>query len=52
VLFCEQVFSKLGSEEVHDPKLTPEDPDWQLLYKYISCQLTGDEPPPLGQIGM
>jgi len=43
---------KIERKESHDEKINREDPDWFLIYRYLTALLTADELPDLGQIGV
>jgi len=43
---------KLGKNERHDDKINREDPNWTLIYSYLTALLKADELPELGQIGL
>lgn len=44
------VMQKIGTYECHDEKINREDPDWFLIYNYLTALLKADELPQLGQI--
>jgi len=43
---------KIERNENHDETINREDPDWVLIYSYITSLLKADELPELGQIGL
>ena len=43
---------KIERNESHDEKINREDPDWFLVYQYLTALLRGDELPGIGQIGV
>jgi len=43
---------KLGTNESHDQQINREDPDWGLVYRYLTALLSAEELPELRQIGV